>query len=147
MPVPQGTNASVNQTLFSGTTVTASTTGDGTNTGATIPVDTFTSCLLYLTTGTGTGTSPTLNVYLQTLLPDNTTWTDLIAFTQATTAATTQVATVVSQIAAPYTKTDAALAAGSLKATHMGSMWRVKVVIGGTNPSYATIKLYGSFFA
>lgn len=147
MPVISTMYGVRNQVLFSGSVVTASTTGDGTNTAVVIPgIDRITSALLYLSTGTGTGTSPTLNVYVQTLLPDGLTWTDLVSFTQATTSATTQVASIITQVAAPYTKTDASLAAASLKATHMGSTWRVKIVIGGSSPSYATISLTGNFY-
>lgn len=134
-----------NVTLFSATSLAASTTGNGTDTGWIEHVSRFTSAQLYLKCGTVTGTSPTLNVYIQTLMPDNATWTDLVSFTQITSSNASITASVISAEIAPYATTDATLAAG-VKATHMGAKWRVKLVVGGTNPAFANVSLTANLF-
>lgn len=121
--------------------VTASVSGD-----SFAGVERYTTAIFWLQTGTGTGTSPTCDVYIQTLLPDNTTWQDIIHFTQATTTATSQIAHFVTGAASIAAVQTAALAAATTKAISLGHTIRARVVIGGTNPSYATIGVTANFY-
>jgi hypothetical protein len=133
------TNAtSSSSVLFSTGAKTASFTGSP------IPgVDTFSAATFQLNVTAVTGTSPTMNVYIQKLLPDQATWTDLVSFAQVT-GAIDKVFEVVGQGNSTYTATDATLTAGTSQTAILGSTHRVKVVIGGTNPSF-TFTLDGQY--
>lgn len=134
-------------TLYSATALTASATSE-----ITIGVERYTTAMFQLETGTGTGTSPTLNVYIQTLCPDGVngatsgTWQDIVSFAQATTGATHQLAWFVSGGSTVATIQTAALSAGTIKSIGLGSIIRVRAVITGTNPSYASVVLSANFF-
>lgn len=136
-----GSPGSFNATLFTSATVTASVSG------AKIPgVEKYTSALFQLEVGTVSGTSPTLNVYIQTLLPDNSTWQDIVSFTQVTSSTSHQIAhfvTGASSLAAVQTE---ALSAGTIKAISLGFYIRVRCVVGGSTPSFGTTVVYGNFF-
>lgn len=99
--------------------------------------DSFSGAEFTLLVTAASGTSPTLNVYIQTLLPDGATWADICAFQQVTTG--TGVWTwpfIPGMPTAPITKTDAALTVNTANTCLLGSTLRVKYVIGGTSPSY-----------
>lgn len=108
-----------------------------------VGIETFTSATLMFEVTAASGTSPTLDVYVQTLLPDGSTYQDLVHFTQAT-GATKQVVCLIPQSAAPFTISTAGLAAGTAKSMLMGHTWRVWAVVGGTNPSF-TFSVKGDF--
>ena len=133
-----GSPSALLQTLYPSTTLTVTTSGN-----KFIGVERYTTALFFLVAATVTGTSPTYDVYIQRLLPDNTTWQDIIHFTQVTTTSN-QIAhfvTGASSIAAVQT---AALAAATTKAISLGGAIRAHVVVGGTNPS-ASIAVYADF--
>jgi len=139
--VSLGSPASFNATLFTTATLTASASG------AKIPgIEKYTSALFQLTVGTVTGTSPTLNCYIQTLLPDNTTWQDIVSFTQVTASTSNQIAHFVTGAASIAAVQTEALAAGSIKAIGLGCFLRVRAVVGGTNPSFGNTVVYASFY-
>jgi hypothetical protein len=139
MPI-SGQYSSINQILVPSIVQTASSTGNGTNTAATIPgIDQFTSAEVELNV---TAASGTLDVYIQKQLADGA-WTDLIHFTQATGTGK-QICTLISQTSSPYAPTDATLAAGTVKPDHMGNTWRAKWVITGTSFTFTVL---GNFYA
>lgn len=83
------------------------------------------SALIQVTTANLTGS---LDVKVQTLLPDGTTWADLAAFTQITTN-TTRVLNLVSAGNSEYAKTDGTLTAGTFVNGLIGSALRVKYIV------------------
>lgn len=134
--------------LLPSSTLTAS------GTGAQMPVYRypFSKARVRLKYAAGTGTTPTLNVYIQkgmstaaasdasgAVATGAIEWQDLIAFAQATTSAGTQYAEVVEAGNVVQASKDASLTAGSVANGPLGTWWRVKYVIAGTNPSYATV--------
>jgi len=139
MPV-SGQNSSLNQILVPSIVQTTSSTGNGSNTAATIlGIDGFTSAEIELNV---TAASGTLDVYIQKLMPDGA-WTDLIHFTQVSTISK-QICTLISQTSSPYAPTDATLAAGTVKPDHIGNTWRAKWVITGTSFTFTVL---GNFYA
>lgn len=136
-----GSPSSFGAILLASSTVTQSVSG------AKIPgIEKYTSALFQLEVGTVSGTSPTLNVYIQTLLPDNTTWQDIVSFTQVTSSTSHQIAhfpTGASSIAAVQTE---ALSAGSIKAIGLGCFLRVRCVVTGSSPSFGSTVVYANFF-
>ena len=135
-----GSPCAAAQTLFTSATVTATTSG-GSFTG----VERYTTAVFHLVGATVTGTSPTFDVYIQTLLPDNTTWQDIIHFTQMTTSNLTQVAHFVTGAASIAAVQTAALSAATTKAITLGHTIRTHIVVGGTNPS-AVVVVKATFF-
>ena len=139
--VSLGSPSSFNSTIFSATTLTASASG------AKIPgIEKYTSALFYLTCGTVTGTSPTLDVYVQTLLPDATTWQDIAHFAQVTSSTASRIihfVTGASSEAAVQTET---LAAATIKAIGLGCFVRVRCVVAGTSPSFASVTVTANWF-
>ena len=111
-----------------------------------VGVEAFTSADVALLVTAATGTSPTLDVYIQKLLPDGATWVDLIHFTQATGAVVRWVSVVGTAMSADIAVQDAALTVATVRAALLGSVWRVKYVIGGTNPSF-TFQVGAEFYA
>jgi hypothetical protein len=95
--------------------------------------DRFTQLILFINATLVSGTSPTLDVYLQTLLPDNTTWCDIAALTQMAATAK-RVLSFVAGGNADFVQTDGTLAAATIKACPLGRQIRVKYKPGGTNP-------------
>lgn len=149
--LPANANAATTCLILPSLARVASGTGVNDGTGTTVSagkwtgVDHYTSADIFLTVTAASGTSPTLNVYIQKLSPDGSTWQDVASCAQAVTTGN-QSFTAISNSTAPFTPTDATLAAASLKLAQMGNTWRVKWVIGGTNPSF-TFAVYGDFFA
>lgn len=111
-----------------------------------VGVERFTSADIALIVSAASGTSPTLDVYIQKLLADSATWVDLVHFTQATAAATRWVSVVGSAMTADVAVQDAALTVATVRTSLLGSTWRCKYVIGGTNPSF-TFQVAVDFFA
>jgi hypothetical protein len=128
----------------------ASGTGVNDGTGTTVSagtwpgVDGYTSADVFLTCTARSGTSPTLNVYIQKLSPDGSTWQDVASCTQLTNTGN-QSFTTISASTVPFTPTDATLTQTTMKLAQMGNTWRVKWVIGGTNPSF-TFAVWGDFY-
>lgn len=145
--------SATNVLILPSATRTTSGTGVNDGTGATAisgqlnGVDSYSMADIYLTVGTVTGTSPTLNVYLQKLSPDNTTWQDIASCTQITSSTQKQSFTPISSSQVPFAPTDASLTQTTMKLAAMGGIWRVKYVIGGTNPSFASFAVWGNFYA
>jgi hypothetical protein len=117
--------------------------------------DRFTALRARLNVTGGTGTSPTLNVYIQNGIPQsdgnenagdppNTRtlkWNDLVAFSQVTTSNSEQYALAVGAGNEVDVAKDGALTAGNVANGPIGSIIRAKVVITGTNPSFANCEL------
>lgn len=132
--------SAVNQTIFTSATLTTSTNGD-----AIVGAEAYTSCLISATVSTVTGTSPTFDVYIQSLLPDGATWNDTIHLSQLTTAATKAFWHVPGAAAGVVVQTGA-LAANSAAPNWLGGKFRVRVVVAGTNPS-GVIVVNANFFS
>lgn len=137
--ISAGSPSSENQTIFTSSTLTSSDSG-----AKIVGVGRYTTALFMATAATVTGTSPTFDIYIQTLLPDNTTWQDIAHFTQITGTANRIVWFVTGASSEAAVQT-AALAAGTIKAIGLGGAIRARVVVGGTNPS-GVIAVYASFW-
>lgn len=105
------------------------------------------SYTLHLVTGTGTGTSPTLDASLQHSPDGGTTW--LIApirWAQQTTTGLDSIQVFRTGLGQNEVALNQAVAAtgGTLAKNFVPSSmsWRLTCTIGGTSPSYATVKLY-----
>lgn len=105
----------------------------------------FIGATILLDVTTASGTSPTLNVYIQKLLPDDTTWQDIASFVQMTTTGKEYADLVHMDASVIATNADGALTADNTQVGLFGNEWRLKWVIGGTNPSF-TFTVSGSFF-
>lgn len=114
----------------------AARTATGNMTGTLTGIERYTSAIVELDVTANSGTSQTLDVYVQTLLPDATTWQDLIHFAQFTTSNATHVASIVSGGDSIGVANESDLGAGTIKDFVLGDTWRVRFVIGGTNPSF-----------
>lgn len=98
-----------------------------------------------------TSCSGTLNVYLQKLLPDGSSYADIASWAQYTTvgAMTTTGNITLSFVNGGNsltTQTDASLTANTVNTVHFGSRQRMKWVIAGSNAT-ATFGIFGSFRA
>lgn len=130
---------------------TSSSTGVNDGSGGTATsgqwtgVDNYSSADIFLTCTARSGTAPTLNVYIQKLSPDGSTWQDIASCTQVT-ATGNQSFTTISSSQVPFTPTDATLTQTTMKLAQMGSTWRLKWVLGGSSPSF-TFAVYGNFYA
>lgn len=138
-PIPYVNGHATNFTLLPSTTQTASGTASGY-----LPVQGFTQALLQLSVSAASGTSPKLDLYLQTRLPDATTYTDLAHFTQATGTGNWYVSMITGANSAAAVQ-DAALAAGTVASIDFQGFWRLKWVIAGTTPSF-TFTVYASLY-
>lgn len=112
------------------------------------PVDFFSSAEIFYAV---TSLSGTINVYVQKLLPDDSTYQDIASFPAITTATTTALTTtgrsVFSFVNGGNSITQpqaAALTTSTTLVVHFGNYWRINYVISGTNAS-ATFGVYGSF--
>ena len=138
---PLGSPSSFGNTIFSTTTLAASASG------AKLPgVEKYTSALFQLGVGTVTGTSPTLDVFIQTLLPDGSTWQDILAFTQVTSSTSSQKGWFVSGAASVAVVKTEALAAATAEPIGLGNYIRVRCKVGGTNPSFGNVVVYANFY-
>lgn len=141
MPIlPAGALCAKNVTLLS---ITGATTGA--TTANAIAVEGYASAEITLTTANVSGTSPTLNVYVQKLLADGTTYDDIVSFTQLT-GNTTRTLTFYGQApSGDHASQSGALAAGTVQSCNLGHTWKVKYVIAGTTPSF-DITLTADFY-
>ncbi|KKM78217.1 hypothetical protein LCGC14_1362190 [marine sediment metagenome] len=98
-------------------------------------IERYTSFVALIDVTANGGTSQTLDVAVQTLLPDGITWQPLAQFQQFTTSNLMRVASVVSG-GDSIGDVDTTLAAGTIKDFVLGDTFRVRFVIGGTNPSF-----------
>ncbi len=134
--IPQCDSA-INQTILTAATYTSS------DTAGPWPVDFWSSAEITVVVTTN---SATLDVYLQKLLPDDTTWDDIAHPTQwaavVFTTTGTQTISFVNGGNTINTQTDAALAASTIRTVHFGNYWRIKYVITGTSSVFG---VYGSF--
>jgi len=122
-----------------------------------IIVENYTAAIIRLTTGALTGTtSPTLNCYIQqgmrvpvasdTALQDvqgldaNIVWNDFGSLTQVVASSANIWASVVGGGSVVGAAKDGTLTAGFANGP-LGSLWRVKIVVGGTNVSWATVQV------
>ena len=138
--IPKAETA-VNQTIVPAAAYSAS------DTAGPFPVDFFSSAGITVVV---TSCSGTLNVYVQRKLPDDTTYDDIAAFAQWTTAVFTTTGTyTLSFVDAGNTlnqQKSSALTAGTALATHFGSHWRIAYTIGGSGGT-STFGVYGDFRA
>lgn len=104
--------------------------------GAIMGVGAFSNAWVTLITSAHSGTSPTLNVYLQQMLPNQATWQDIGSFTQVTVTDSKWVMQVTNGGSATQVTQDAGLSAGTMIQVPFMEQWRLKWVIAGTNPSY-----------
>lgn len=98
-----------------------------------------------------TSCSGTLNLYLQKLLPDDSSYADIASWSQITTAGaiTTSGNITLSFVNGGNsltTQTDAGLTANTVNTVHFGSRQRLKWVIAGTGAT-VTFGVFGSFRA
>lgn len=103
-------------------------------TGETISgCDKFSGVNILFTIASVVGTSPTFDIYLQQLAPDGTTWYDIAAGPQVSTASSI-IVSAISGGPSYFVVTNGTLAASSSNLVEFGGFQRVKVVKGGTNP-------------
>lgn len=127
-------------TLVSLATVT---TTDSTSGIVTLPLADVYS--FWLSTGTATGTTPTCDVSIQVTPDGGTTWLNSgLRFAQHTGTASVDMITVMQNKQAMLTETTVVAATGGAlaKSTVLSDKVRFLITIGGTNPSFATIKIY-----
>lgn len=103
--------------------------------GLAIGVDRYSAIKVAILITAVSGTSPTLNVYLQTLLGDDVTWSDIASLTQLT-ATGNRVLDFINGGNSEYASVDGSLAAGTIRNALLGRWVRLKFVIAGTNPSF-----------
>ena len=122
-----------------------------------IPIpEQYTAAIIALSVSAASGTAPTLNLYVQNVIPvagasdieqavptGTDEYDDLASFTQATGTGT-WIVRVVGGGNAAAAKKDASLTAGSVASGPIGRNWRIKWVVGGTNPSF-TFSLSATF--
>lgn len=106
--------------------------------------DNFSGANFHLDVTTASGTTPTLNVYVQGRMSDDSTFTDLFAFSQLA-AAGDRIASWVNGGNQEFPATDATLAAGTFRSMLFPRVLRIKWTIGGTNPSF-TFRLTAKFY-
>ena len=124
-------------------TSAAYTTSDSTNY---FQVDSFSSAGITVVCTTCSGT---LDVYVQKLLPDNSSYDDIAVFTYTSNVFTTSGIRTLSFVNGGnsyHTDTDAALPAGTIVTAHMGARWRIKFAIGGSSGT-STFGVFGDFQA
>lgn len=130
MPLPQSQYGAT-VTYLASAARAATTNSSGNEVG----IEMYSQVIVELAVTVASGTTPTLNVYLQQLLPDGTTWNDIGAFTQMTGTGT-RVMAMVAGGNSEFAQGSGALTAGTMRATPLGDTHRVRAVIGGTNPSF-----------
>lgn len=136
--IPQCESA-VNQTILASAARTSS------DTAGPWPVDFWSSAEITVAVTTCSGT---LDVYVQKLLPDNSTYDDIAHFAQWTTAVFTTTGTyTLSFVNGGNTLNQqqaSALTANTVRTVHFGNYWRIAYTIGGTGGT-STFSVYGSF--
>lgn len=129
-----------------------------TNGSAIIAPQGYKSVRFRLATDAGAGTSPTLNVYVQNAFKKPATtdaigadttgaleWNDVVSFAQVTTSASVQYASMYPVANFTNAAQDGALGAGTLRNGPLGIQMRVKVVVGGTSPTFANVNVAAEF--
>lgn len=133
-------------TTFTQTVTAATATGAGA--AFTLPWQDFDSVLVGLFVTTATGTTPTLDLYIQTLGPDGN-WYDMYHWAQQT-AATTAANQVFVGLSCTGQRTigvvgSKTVAANTLGVGFMGQSVRLAYTIGGTSPSFTfSVNVYGT---
>ncbi len=108
-------------------------------------VETYGTADILLDVTVASGTSPTLDVYIEKLLPDGTTWQDIYHFPQATTAYGKKAVSLIGQAPDEFTVQNQAIAASAIVTTLFGAIWRISWVLTGTSPSF-TFSITGDFY-
>lgn len=133
--------------LLANATVTTNTVGSD----IVLPNGVWQGAIVSVNVNTVSGTSPTLNVFLQNKLAQAATtdlvanpptgtaiYDDLLSFTTMTTSNTIRVFRIYrSNASVEAANSDAALAAGTARNGPLGGLWRIKLGLGGTTPSFA----------
>jgi len=133
----------INGTSSSTVTVLAAAAYTTTQTSDIYHIDQASMVFIEVDVTAASGTSPTLDVYLQTELPDGTNYADIAAFTQITGVAR-RAMSFVSGGNSEYLVTTATLTAGTMRPHTLGKFCRIVAKIGGTNPSFTmSINLMG----
>jgi hypothetical protein len=141
--------------LLANTTFAAAATTNG----STIVVpEGFKSARIRISTDAGAGTSPTLDIYIQNGFTKPATtdlvgndcsgaieWNDVIHFTQVTTAASVQYCGFYPVSNFQNAAQDGALTAANTRNGPMGVRLRVKVVVGGTSPTFPNVNVAAEF--
>lgn len=125
-------------------TIEASAAHTSSSDTGSFPCETYGSADILLDVTAASGTSPTLDVYVEKLLPDRTTWQNIAHFAQATGTGK-QLFSLVGQAPDFPTVQSQAIAASTVVTTLIGSILRLSWVIAGTSPSF-TFSLTGDFF-
>jgi hypothetical protein len=140
--IPSGGNSATGVLLYT----SASNLGAGTVTSSTyLGADVYKRAD-FLIVATIAGTT-TLDIYLQKLLGDGSTWADIAHATQisATGKALITFDPAIISGAVPIVITDAGLAAGTVAKTGFGAKMRLKGVVAGASPD-ATFSVYADFY-
>lgn len=95
----------------------------------------YTQVTLYWDITLVSGTSPTMNIRIQKLLPDSTTWQDIASLAQVTGTAK-KVLHMVSGGNLQEAQQSESLAAATVNSVPFGAWWRISYVTGGTNPTF-----------
>ena len=102
-----------------------------------------------LSSGAGTGTSPTMDVSMQWTPDDGTTWVQApIKFAQVTTSASVQMVTFRPNLGDNESAwTNAVATTGSAVAKNFVPSRKIRFYfdMGGTNPSFPTVIIYGAY--
>ena len=130
-------DSAINQTLVPSAAYTAS------DTAGPWPCDFFSSEEITVAV---TSCSGTLNVYVQKLLGDDSTYDDIAAFSQYSNATGTKILSFVNGGNTLNTQAAAALAAGTVNTVHFGSKQRINFVIAGASAT-VTFGVFGNFRA
>ena len=91
------------------------------------------------------GTTPTLDLFIQEILPDGVSVNDWARFAQVTAAGQRVIRAIPTGSGVEGVKQDAAMAAGNPKAGPIPTTLQVKWVIGGTTPSF-TFSVQADFY-
>lgn len=135
LPVPQAESI-VNWVLLASAARTTSSNSDPWQ------VDYYNAAEILLDVTALTGTSSTLDVYIQRLRPDDTTWDAIAQFTQITTSTSAQELDFVTGGNLLHSTTS--IAAGTIRTVNFGSNWRILWEVGGSQTT-ATFAVYGNF--
>lgn len=139
--IPQSPNSAQAQTLFTSATLASGTTSGSSVVG----MECYTTALFMAKVSAVTGTSPTIDIYIQQLLPDGTTWQDIAHFAQITGTANRIIWFVTGASSETAVQT-AALTAATIKAINIGGTIRATVILAGTNPA-ATVAVFAHLYA
>lgn len=150
-----------NRTIVAFPLQTVNSSGSPFTSSKIIPVENYTSFIARLSVGTASGTSPTLDVYIQqgmrpavatdTATQDaqgadaNIIWDDYAHFAQVTASSQVKWLRAVGGGNVSSVAQDGALGAGTVQNGPLGSIWRIKLVVAGTNPAFLTTQVLIQF--